>query len=124
MVLSVVPKGKSDWQAATQLHPAKRELPDYSKHDKVLAERPVKDDFDRSVQPKAADAVSVRCPPSGVQARQGDRDHRHPQRRIPAVSIMIALPGGIRAEGKGRAGAGQPHRRHAGAGDDAPPRPS
>ena len=34
MVLSVVPKGKSDWQAGPELHPAKRELPDYSKHDK------------------------------------------------------------------------------------------
>ncbi len=61
--MSVVPKGKSDWQAAKpNFTPAKRELPDYSKHDQVLAERPVKDDFDRSVQPKAADAVSVKVP--------------------------------------------------------------
>jgi len=42
VVLSVVPKGKSDWQAAKpNFTPAKRELPDYSKHDQVLAERPV-----------------------------------------------------------------------------------
>ena len=35
VVLSVVPQGKSDWQATTlELHSAKRELPDYSKHDR------------------------------------------------------------------------------------------
>ena len=106
VVLSVVPKGKSDWQAATpNFTPAKRELPDYSKHDKVLAERPVKDDFDRSVQPKAADAVSVKVPAiwrgklgKGIEIIGTHSDE------IPAVSIMIALPGGIRAEGKGELG--------------------
>ncbi len=106
VVLSVVPKGKSDWQAAKpNFIPAKRELPDYSKHDKVLAERPVKDDFDRSVQPKAADAVSVKVPAiwrgkldKGIEIIGTHSDE------IPAVSIMIALPGGIRAEGKGELG--------------------
>ena len=106
VVLSVVPKGKSDWQAAKpNFTPAKRELPDYAKHDQVLAERPVKDDFDRSVQPKAADAVSVKVPAiwhgkldKGIEIIGTQSDE------IPAVSIMVALPGGMRAEGKGELG--------------------
>ena len=53
VVLSVVPKGQERLAGRDpNFTPAKRELPDYSKHDKVLAERPVKDDFDRSVQPR------------------------------------------------------------------------
>jgi zinc protease len=54
VVLSVVPRARATGRPPNRTSPAKRELPDYSKHDKVLAERPVKDDFDRSVQPKAA----------------------------------------------------------------------
>lgn len=106
VVLSVVPKGKTDWQAATpNFSPAKRELPDYSQHGEPLALRPVKDNFDRSVQPKAGDAVSVKVPAiwrgkldKGITLIGTQSDE------IPAVSIMIALPGGIRAEGKGELG--------------------
>ena len=65
----------------------------------------MKDDFDRSVQPKAADAVSVKVPAiwrgkldKGIEIIGTHSDE------IPAVSIMIALPGGIRAEGKGELG--------------------
>ncbi|MGL5814359.1 MAG: M16 family metallopeptidase [Aeromonas sp.] len=106
VVLSVVPKGKTDWQAAApNFTPAKRELPDYSQHGEPLALRPVKDNFDRSVQPKAGDAVSVKVPAiwhgkldKGIEIIGTQSDE------IPAVSIMIALPGGIRAEGKGELG--------------------
>ncbi|WP_349919624.1 M16 family metallopeptidase [Aeromonas veronii] len=106
VVLSVVPKGKTDWQAAApNFSPAKRELPDYSKHGEPLALRPVKDSFDRSVQPKAGEAVSVKVPAiwhgkldKGIEIIGTQSDE------IPAVSIMIALPGGIRAEGKGELG--------------------
>ena len=106
MVLSVVPKGKVDWQAGTpNFTPAERELPDYSKHGEVLAERPVKDHFDRSVQPKSGEAVSVKVPAiwhgkldKGIEIIGTHSDE------IPAVSVMIALPGGIRAEGKGELG--------------------
>ncbi|MGY6039557.1 M16 family metallopeptidase [Aeromonas sp. AE23HZ002T15] len=106
VVLSVVPKGKTDWQAAApNFTPAKRELPDYSQHGGPLALRPVKDNFDRSVQPKAGDAVSVKVPAiwhgkldKGIEIIGTQSDE------IPAVSIMIALPGGIRAEGKGELG--------------------
>lgn len=106
VVLSVVPKGKTDWQAATpNFSPAKRVLPDYSQHGEPLALRPVKDSFDRSAQPEAAEAVSVKVPAiwhgkldKGIEIIGTQSDE------IPAVSIMIALPGGIRAEGKGELG--------------------
>ncbi|MGY3903133.1 M16 family metallopeptidase [Aeromonas lusitana] len=106
VVLSVVPKGKTQWQAGEpNFTPAKRELPDYSQRAEPLALRPVKDNFDRSVQPKAAEAVSVKVPAiwhgkldKGIEIIGTQSDE------IPAVSIMIALPGGIRAEGKGELG--------------------
>lgn len=106
VVLSVVPKGKTEWQVATSnFTPAKRELPDYSKHDEALAERPVKDNFDRSVQPKASEAVSVKVP--AIWHGKLDKNIEiigTKSDEIPAVSIMIALPGGIRAEDKGQLG--------------------
>ena len=57
----------------------------------MLAERPVKDDFDRSVQPKAADAVSVKVPAiwRGKLDKGIDIIGTHSD-EIPAVSIMIA----------------------------------
>ncbi|MEW7865809.1 M16 family metallopeptidase [Aeromonas diversa] len=106
VVLSVVPKGKLDWQAAKpNFTPAERTLPDYSKHEQALPVRTVKDDFDRSVQPKAGAAVSVTVPTTwhgkldkGIEIIGTRSDE------IPAVSITIALPGGIRAEGKDQLG--------------------
>ncbi|MGL4933731.1 MAG: M16 family metallopeptidase [Aeromonas sp.] len=106
VVLSVVPKGKTQWQVATpNFTPAQRELPDYSKHDEALAERPVKESFDRSVQPKAGEAVSVKVPT--IWRGKLDKNIEiigTASDEIPAVSIMIALPGGIRAEDKGQLG--------------------
>ncbi|MGL5598478.1 MAG: M16 family metallopeptidase [Aeromonas sp.] len=106
VVLSVVPKGKTDWQAATpNFTPAKRELPDYSKHAPALAERPVQDQFDRSVQPKASAAVSVKVP--AIWRGKLDKNIEligTQSDEIPAVSILIALPGGLRAETKGQLG--------------------
>ncbi|BBS85670.1 M16 family metallopeptidase [Aeromonas media] len=106
VVLSVVPKGKTQWQAGTpNFTPAKRELPDYSQHGEQLAQQTIKDSFDRSVQPRTAEAVSVKVPAiwhgkldKGIEIIGTRSDE------IPAVSIMIALPGGIRAEGKGELG--------------------
>src|SRR5690606_3238176 len=85
--------------------PAKRVLPDYSQHDEPLALRPVKDNFDRSVQPKASEAVSVKVP--AIWHGKLDKNIEiigTQSDEIPAVSIMIALPGGMRAEGKGELG--------------------
>lgn len=106
VVLSVVPKGKTQWQAGEpNFTPAKRVLPDYSQHGEPLALRPVKDNFDRSIEPKVGTAVSVKVPATwhgkldkGIEIIGTQSDE------IPAVSIMIALPGGIRAEGKGELG--------------------
>ncbi|PJG59563.1 M16 family metallopeptidase [Aeromonas cavernicola] len=106
VVMSVVPKGKGAWQVAKpNFVPAKRALPDYSKHDVALVERPVKDTFDRSVQPNMGGAVSVNMPviwhgklDQGIQIIGTQNDE------IPAVSIIIALPGGMLAEGKGELG--------------------
>lgn len=106
VVLSVVPKGKQDWQAAKpNFTPAERALPDYSKHGQALPVRTVKDDFDRSVQPKAGPAVSVTVPTTWHgQLDKGIEIIGTRSDEIPAVSITIALPGGIRAEGKDQLG--------------------
>lgn len=106
VVLSVVPKGKRQWQAATpNFTPAARELPDYSQHDSHLAARTVKDSFDRSKQPAAGPAVSVTVPATWKgKLDQGIEILGTRSDEIPAVSITIALPGGIRAEGKGELG--------------------
>lgn len=106
VVLSVVPKGKRQWQAATpNFTPAARELPDYSQHDSNLAARTVKDSFDRSKQPATGPAVSVTVPATWKgKLDQGIEILGTRSDEIPAVSITIALPGGIRAEGKGELG--------------------
>jgi zinc protease len=106
VVMSVVPKGKSQWQVAPpNFTPAKRELPDYNKHEAALPLRPVTDSFDRGVQPRVSDAVSAKVPAiwhgkldKGIEIIGSQSDE------IPAVSIMIALPGGISAESKGELG--------------------
>ncbi|MGL5286204.1 MAG: M16 family metallopeptidase [Aeromonas sp.] len=106
VVLSVVPRGKSEWQASVpNFTPAARQLPDYSKHGESLPLRVVKDSFDRSVQPKAGPAVKIHVPTiwHGRLDKGIEITGTHSS-EIPAVSITIALPGGLRAEGEGQLG--------------------
>ncbi|WP_026344946.1 M16 family metallopeptidase [Oceanimonas smirnovii] len=104
-LLSVVPAGKTDWQAAEPDYVTpERELPE-RQHIDELPLRTVQDDFDRSVIPNAGEPVSVAVPPlwqetigDNIQLLGTVNDE------IPAVSLIFALPGGQRAEAEGEAG--------------------
>ena len=99
--LSVVPTGKTDWQAAKPNYVTpKRELP---ASDKQLVantpERTVQDDFDRSKMPQAAAPVQIKVPTlwhdtlgENIQLQGIVNDE------IPAVSIILSFPGGLRTE--------------------------
>lgn len=104
-VLSVVPADKPEWQAAE---------PDYAIAERQLAEHPpraalplreVEDDFDRGRMPEAAAPVHIDVPPlwretlgDNIQLLGTVNDE------IPAVSVILALPGGQRAEPPGQEG--------------------
>nr|WP_245748841.1 insulinase family protein [Oceanisphaera psychrotolerans] len=98
--LSVVPTGKNDWQAAEPNHEvAERQLPATGQEMASLPDRQVVDDFDRSVMPPVAEPVQIRVPPlwqdtlgDNIQLLGTVNDE------IPAVSVILALPGGQRAE--------------------------
>ena len=97
-----MPKGKTEWQVRCQTPPPSVQLPDYSKHDGALAERPVKRQFNRGVRPKASKGGERQVPAiwHGKARRRTSRlsaakvtDHRRLHRD--------RLPGGIRAEERG-----------------------
>ncbi|MBL1376832.1 M16 family metallopeptidase [Zobellella iuensis] len=103
--LSVVPKGKTEWQAAE---------PDYSIPERRLAERAhidelplreVVDNFDRSRMPEAGEPVQVQVPPLWRHTLgENIRLLGTVNDEIPAVSVILALPGGQRAESEGELG--------------------
>ncbi|MFP2768818.1 M16 family metallopeptidase [Oceanisphaera sp. KMM 10153] len=98
--LSVVPTGKNDWQAAVPNNEvAERQLPAPDEALASLPDRKVEDSFDRSVMPPAAEPVKIKVPPlwqdslgNNIQLLGTVNDE------IPAVSVILALPGGQRAE--------------------------
>ena len=98
--LSVVPTGKNDWQAADPNHEvAERVLPAAGQELATLPDRKIVDTFDRSQMPAAAEPVHIRVPPlwqdtlgDNIQLLGTVNDE------IPAVSVILALPGGQRAE--------------------------
>lgn len=103
--LSVVPKGKSEWQAAEpDYQTPERQLPEWV-HIDELPLREVVDNFDRSRMPETGEPVQVRVPPlwrhtldNNVQLLGTLNDE------IPVVSVILALPGGQRAEAEGEEG--------------------
>ena len=99
--LSVVPTDKEQWQAATPNYQvAKRQLPDeVDNEDLELEDRVVSDDFDRSKMPEATEPVTIVVPTiwqetlgDNIQLQGIENDE------IPAVSVILALPGGQQAE--------------------------
>ncbi|MCT7654997.1 insulinase family protein [Oceanimonas sp. NS1] len=104
-MLSVVPKGKTEWQAAAPDYVTpERNLPEWQ-HIDELPLRTVQDNFDRSQMPKAGKPVTISAPPLWRETL-GDniRLLGTVNDEIPAVSVILALPGGQRAEGEGEAG--------------------
>ncbi|WP_104401338.1 M16 family metallopeptidase [Vibrio penaeicida] len=107
VVLSVVPKNKTDWavKPATFVTP-KRTLPEYQKvKESDLAYRKAVDTFDRSVVPKVSGAVKGTMPDlyriyldSGVEILGTVSDE------TPTVQLDIKLPAGNRYVAEGQEG--------------------
>lgn len=104
-VLSVVPAGKTEWQAAEPDYVTpERELPEWQ-HIDELPLRTVQDDVDRSQMPEAGEPVAISVPPLWQETLEGNiRLLGTVNSEIPAVSVIFALPGGQRAEAEGQAG--------------------
>ena len=117
--LSVVPTGKTEWQAAKPNYETpQRILPNADEQPNAepqpngeppktatLAQRQVKDDFDRSQMPAAGDPVTIKVPDLW-QAKLGDNIQLQGimNSEIPAVSIILAFPGGQQAESPDQVG--------------------
>ncbi|MCC4265725.1 insulinase family protein [Oceanimonas baumannii] len=104
-LLSVVPTGKTEWQAAEPDYMTpERDLPEHQQIDD-LPLRTVTDEFDRSRMPEPGKPVTTTVPPLW-QETIGDNIELlgTVNSEIPAVSIIFALPGGQHAEAEGEAG--------------------
>lgn len=98
--LSVVPSEHTDWQAAKPNYETpERILPDGTQKVADIAQRQVKDDFDRSKMPAVGEPVTIKVPELW-QAKLGDNIQLQGimNDEIPAVSIILALPGGQQTE--------------------------
>ncbi|WP_319783361.1 pitrilysin family protein [Oceanisphaera sp. IT1-181] len=99
--LSVVPKEHLDWQAAEPNYETpKRDLPNADQTPQTdFVAREVKDDFDRSKMPAAGEPVTIKVPELW-QAKLGNNIQLQGtvNDEIPAVSIIMAFPGGQRTE--------------------------
>ncbi|MFV8782543.1 M16 family metallopeptidase [Microbulbifer sp. SA54] len=106
VLLSVVPNGKPELAAAKQNYEWKRTIPEaYADEDKALALRPVKDNFDRSVQPTPGVNPQVELPAikdgkleNGVRLLAVQNDE------TPTVTIQAVFDFGQRDEPRGKAG--------------------
>ena len=105
--LSVVPTDKTDWQAAKPNYQTpERVLPNAEqKRIAPLVAREVKDNFDRSQMPEAGEPVTIKVPDLW-QAALGDNIQLQGimNDEIPAVSIILAFPGGQQAENPDQVG--------------------
>ncbi len=107
VTLSVVPKGKVDYQvAAANFVTPKRQLPEYQpiKEQDLHYRRP-NDDFDRSVMPQVAQSVTAQMPKlydlhfdNGIELL-GSQSHE-----TPTVQLVLKLPAGERYVPRGKEG--------------------
>ncbi|SDK75777.1 M16 family metallopeptidase [Microbulbifer yueqingensis] len=106
VLLSVVPNGKPELAAAPQNHEWERTIPEsYGDDDKALALRPVKDNFDRSVQPTAGINPQVELP--GIWDTKLDNGVRLlavENTETPTVTVQAVFDVGQRDEPRGKAG--------------------
>ena len=99
VILSVVPKGQKKLQAAEPNYTVKKDgykAPDYG-YDKLRYVK-AKDNFDRSVQPKAGAAVSVKVPPTEKTMKELNGIETYMlsshSNEIPMVALQISMRGG------------------------------
>ncbi|WP_288129746.1 pitrilysin family protein [Microbulbifer sp.] len=106
VLLSIVPNGKTELAAAEQNYEWDRTIPEsYADEDEALALRPVKDDFDRSVQPTPGINPQVELPAikdgkleNGVRLLSVQNDE------TPTVTVRAVFGVGQRDEPRGKAG--------------------
>ncbi|WP_237060279.1 M16 family metallopeptidase [Microbulbifer sediminum] len=106
VLLSVVPNGKTDLAAAPQNHEWKRSIPEsYGDDDEALALRPVKDSFDRSVQPSPGVNPQVELPSIwDTRLENGVRLLAVENTETPTVTVQAVFDVGQRDEPRGKAG--------------------
>lgn len=101
-VLSVVPEGKTEWQAAPANYQTPERQLSASDHVDTLPLRKVVDDFDRSKMPPTGAPVQIQVPPLWLDKLGNNIQLLGTvNNEIPAVSIILAFPGGQRAEPDG-----------------------
>ncbi|MGL6162108.1 M16 family metallopeptidase [Microbulbifer sp.] len=106
VLLSIVPNGKKELAAAPQNYEWKRTIPEsYDDDGEALALRPVKDNFDRSVQPTPGINPQVELPAirdgeleNGVRLLAVQNDE------TPTVTVRAVFGVGQRDEPRGKAG--------------------
>ncbi|KUJ83168.1 hypothetical protein AVO43_10390 [Microbulbifer sp. ZGT114] len=106
VLLSIVPNGKPELAAAEQNYEWKRTIPEsYSDEDEALALRPVQDNFDRSVQPKAGVNPQVELPAiKDGELENGVRLLTVQNDETPTVTVRAVFDVGQRDEPRGKAG--------------------
>lgn len=106
VLLSIVPDGKTELAAAPQNYEWQRTIPEsYGDDGQALALRPVKDDFDRSVQPTPGVNPQVELPAiDDGQLKNGVRLLTVQNDETPTVTIQAVFGVGQRDEPRGKAG--------------------
>ncbi|WP_299592900.1 pitrilysin family protein [uncultured Microbulbifer sp.] len=106
VLLSVVPNGKSELAAAEQNFEWERTIPEsYGDDDEALALRPVKDNFDRSVQPTPGVNPQVELPAiKDGKLKNGVRLLAVQNDETPTVTVQAVFGVGQRDEPRGKAG--------------------
>ncbi|WP_406827695.1 M16 family metallopeptidase [Microbulbifer sp. ARAS458-1] len=106
VLLSVVPNGKPEMAAAEQNYQWKRTIPEtYGDDGEALALRPVKDTFDRSVQPTPGVNPQVELPEiQDGKLENGVRLLAVTNDETPTVTVRAVFDFGQRDEPRGKAG--------------------
>ncbi|EOW6612250.1 M16 family metallopeptidase [Vibrio fluvialis] len=107
VTLSVVPKGQTQLAVqADNFTPPERAVPEYHKiNDSDLHYRAVKDNFDRSLMPKVAEAVQAHMPPLyDIYFDNGAELLGTQTTETPTVLVEIKLPAGERHVVSGKEG--------------------
>ncbi|MCG6399120.1 M16 family metallopeptidase [Vibrio fluvialis] len=107
VTLSVVPKGQTQMAVqADNFTPPERAVPEYHKiNDSDLHYRAVKDNFDRSLMPKVAEAVQAHMPPLyDIYFDNGAELLGTQTTETPTVLVEIKLPAGERHVVSGKEG--------------------
>ncbi|WP_449301175.1 M16 family metallopeptidase [Pseudaeromonas sharmana] len=102
--LSVIPQGALQWQVAPADYQPMPRIPVPPLHQTAPALRTVTDRFDRARMPESGPAPVLSMPTLWRRTLGGLSVLGSEQRELPAVSVIISLPGGRRTEARHEAG--------------------